>query len=485
MAANPSTPGLFDEPPRRRAAPAAQEAAAGPRRYSVGELTGVVAARLLELGRVSVEGEIAGLKRASSGHVYFDLKDRSARLSCVVWASGVRRALAAMPKDGDLVAATGKLDVYAPRGSYSLVVENLEPVGVGVLLAKLEALKQELAARGWFARRRPLPAWPRTVGVVTSRDGAALRDFLRTRSLRWPAYPLRLVHAPVQGPGASAALAAALTRLAASGVDVIVLTRGGGSLEDLWAFNEEPLARAIWECPVPVVSGVGHESDTTLVDMIADVRAHTPTDAAVCVFPDRAALVERLERGRGYLVDALERALERRAERLERLARVRVLAGAGWILGERGRALEHLRRRLIAAARAALENRAGGVARVERRLVAASPRAKLERWERRLGRLGRALVARGQGLVEPAERRLAHGAGSLHALSPLAVLARGYSITRTADGRSVRDVEDVHPGDFVDTRLVRGAFRSRVETIAADGADSATDVRGTRPEKPR
>jgi exodeoxyribonuclease VII large subunit len=352
----PRERGLFDPPAAAGAQPASApgsppEQAPGPRVFGVSELTAVIAGRLGDIGRVRVEGELSGLKRASSGHLYFDLKDGDpkgggARISCAIWRSQMGRALDFDPAEGDQVVATGKLDVYAPRGSYSLLVERLERSGLGALLARLEELKRDLAARGWFERKRPLPAWPRRIGLVTSRDGAALRDFLRTRSLRWPGYPLRLAHAPVQGPGAAQALADALTRLAHSGVDLIVLCRGGGSLEDLWSFNEEVLARAIHACPVPVVSGVGHETDTTLIDLVADHRAHTPTDAATRVVPDRGQLVERMERLRGYLDAALERQLERRAEHLARLGRSPRLAGAHWIVQERARQVGHLSARL-------------------------------------------------------------------------------------------------------------------------------------------
>ena len=299
-------PSLFDDPPPRRRSPRSGAAAGGPAApLSVSEVTARVSGQLSGLGSLRIEGELSGIKRAASGHVYFDLKDAGARISCVVWRSQVARAVSFRPKEGDSVIASGKLDVYAPRGSYSLVVTKLEPVGVGALLAKLEALKAELRDRGWFERSRPLPRHPRCVGVVTSRDGAALRDFLRTRSLRWPGHPVRLAHAPVQGPGCSENLATALRRLATTGVDVIVLMRGGGSLEDLWGFNEEPLLRAIHECPVPVVSAVGHETDVTLCDHVADHRAHTPTDAGQLVLPDREALLDELERARDHLASCL------------------------------------------------------------------------------------------------------------------------------------------------------------------------------------
>ena len=296
-----ATPGLFDQD-------------AGPRPFTVGELTAEIRARVDEIGRVAVEGELSSLKRHTSGHVYFDLKDEGARIACVIWRSRVSRALRFEPEDGVQVVAHGRLDVYPPRGSYSLIVERLEPRGVGALLLQLERLKEELRGKGWFDRSRRLPAMPRMIGVVTSRDGAALRDFLRTRSLRWKGYPVRLCHAPVQGPGAAAEIAEAIDRLDASGVDVIVLCRGGGALEDLWAFNERPVAEAVWRAGVPVVSGIGHESDTTLVDLVADHRAHTPTAAAQTVVPERSAVRRRDDPRAG----ASTRHLAYRGERVRR-----------------------------------------------------------------------------------------------------------------------------------------------------------------------
>ena len=457
--------GLFGE-----AADAGEAARPGPAVESVSALTGRIADGLRGFGRVHVEGELSGLKRAASGHVYFDLKDASARISCVVWRSNVARVGRFNPSEGDQLIAHGKLDVYAPRGGYSLIVDHLEPVGVGALLAKLEALKAELAERGWFERRRPLPAMPRTIGVVTSRDGAALRDFLRTRTLRWPLYPVRLVHTAVQGPGAAEGIAQGVRALAESGVDVIVVTRGGGSLEDLWAFNEEPVARAIWDSPVPVVSGVGHETDTTLADLVADHRAHTPTDAAQTLIPDRAALEERLERVENHMLEAVHDAVEERRERLERLRTSRVLRDADWILSDRARELEHLLARLGNVARRAVADAEGALTRAGAGLAGVSPRAQVEQWERRLIPIPARLRAAVEARVERAARGVEVSAGKLEAFSPLKVLARGYSVTTDASGRALRNATEVEPGATIETRLGNGVVRSTVnETLDDDG----------------
>jgi len=406
--------------------------------------------------------------------VYFDLKDEVARMACVIWRSTVARGLAFEPREGDQVLAVGRLDVYEPRGSYKLIVERLEPLGIGALLAQLEKRKAELAARGWFERRRTLPTFPGLVGVVTSRDGAALRDFLRTRSLRWPGYPLRLCHAPVQGPGAAEAVADAIARLDRSGVDVIVVCRGGGSLEDLWAFNELPVSQAIWEASVPVVSGVGHESDTTLADRVADHRAHTPTDAAQTVLPDRGKLLAAFSRAGNYLVDALERLVASRTERLLVLAGRPSLRSADWILEARRQRLATSWARLQPTLQTLVHKRSGALAALQTRLERRSPRAALDDWQRRLEGSRALLLASGRTALERAERRLEANARALEGVSPLAVLGRGYSLTtRAGESAPLTNVDGLAPGDELETRLAHGRFRARVERTQPEDGEAS------------
>ena len=466
------TPDLFACAP----APAAPDAArapeperpAEPAAYTVSGLTAAIHGCLGGLGGLRVEGELSSVKRASSGHLYFDLKDEGARIACVVWRSGVSRAVRFEPEEGMQVVAKGRLDVYAPRGTYSLIVDRLEPLGAGALLARLEELKRELLALGWFERRRALPFLPRPIGIVTSRDGAALRDFLRTRSLRWPGYPVRLAHTAVQGPGAAGEIAAAIERLDRSGVALIVLARGGGSLEDLWAFNERAVAAAIWRASVPVVSGVGHESDSTLADLVADHRAHTPTDAAQTVIPDRAGLVGLVQRQGNFLIAALDRALERRERRLAELRGRRVLASAGWIVAERARALEAAESRLGSGARAALSARESALHKLATRLERQSPGRRIEVWEGRVARARGRLFAGGRDALERADRALALASRALESTSPLKVLSRGYSLTRRVGSAApLVDAADLAPGDELETRLGRGSVRSRVTDVDA------------------
>jgi len=472
-------PGLFDsaapapaarprvEPPKAEApVPPPRVEPTQPPLFTVAQLSLVIQQRLGELGRVRVEGEVSQKKKAAAGHVYFDLKDAGAKLACKIWQSHVPRVLRFDLAEGAQVIAWGKLDVYAPQGGYSLIVDKLEPLGLGALLAQLEARKAELKAKGWFERKRALPALPRTIGLVTSRDGAALRDFLKTRSLRWPGYPVRLVHTAVQGPGAAQSIAAAVRAMDESGVDVLALVRGGGSLEDLWAFNELAVAEALWNTRAPVVTGIGHETDVTLADLVADRRAHTPTDAAQTLIPDRAELCARIARLGNYLSEAFEHRWNERLELLERLRTRPVLRDADWILDERTRALAARHARLDAALQSQLERRAGALSRSHARLARRTPAAELAR---RAERLVAARVKLGGAVERALERRtnaLAVKARSLEAVSPLAVLARGYAIVRRSEGgEALSDARALAPGQSVDARLARGSFRARIESV--------------------
>ncbi|MFT4710511.1 MAG: exodeoxyribonuclease VII large subunit [Bacteroidia bacterium] len=470
----PASPGLFDQMLAGEAPKKEQPAKAST--LSVTEATARIKTALTGVGGMAVEGEMTRATKAASGHIYFTLKDAGASISCILWKGKVETATKGLrPKEGDKVIVRGKLDVYAPRGGYSLIVDSIEPVGIGQELLKLEKLKAELREKGWFDRRREIPAMPNCIGVVTSRDAAALRDFLRTRTLRWAGYPVRLCHTPVQGPAAAKQIAKAIDTLSNSGVDVVVVTRGGGSLEDLWCFNERVVAEAIWRSPVPVVVGVGHESDTTLADFVGDHRAHTPTDAAQIVFPDRAALTERIERVAGYLDRAVEDHLERRTRRLDACATSRVLANPSWILGDRERSLGALLRRSNLATKGYLERASSGVASLEGRIDRASPVARLSVDSERVNVLGKRLLRQANLLPEQAERRMQFLARSLDAVSPLRVLGRGYSITTSKGGKAVRQAAQVAVGDTIETRVAAGQLVSKVTKVvpAAEGEESS------------
>jgi len=401
-------------------------AVGAPRVLRVAELLAAVRVLVADVvGRVWVVGEISNLRRAASGHYYFTLKDDEAQLRAVLFRGDAGR-LAFEPADGLEVLAFGEATVYEARGDLQLRVRELEPRGQGALRLAFEQLRARLEAEGLFdeARKRPLPRLPRCVGVVTSVHGAAVRDVIEVTGARWPTVPLLIADARVQGPGAELEIVAGLQLLAARPeVDVILLVRGGGSLEDLWCFNSETVARALSRCPVPVVSGVGHETDFTIADLVADARAPTPSAAAALVVPDRRAVALQLERDRRRLRGAL--------------------------LGR------------ISGARARLEQWAAALHR-------ASPEARLA------ARRGR-LTADRQRLDAALRRRLARdaarfalAAGRLDSLSPLAVLGRGYAIARRVrDGHIVRVPGDVERGDALAVRVAGGEIDATVTATRA------------------
>ena len=497
---------LFDDLPRRPrgrgaarrrgrpSAPARRPDATptdGPPVESVAGLTDRIDAALKGFGRVAVEGEISRPKTVASGHVFFTLKDDRAALDAKIWRSQVPRALGGLKlEDGARVVCHGSLDVYPPYGKHSLIVDRVEARGLGALLAELERLKAQLRDEGLFDRKRPLPRLPRVVGVVTSRDADAWRDFLRTRSLRWSGFPVRLAHSRVQGQTAAREIAGAIEHLDRSGVDVIVVCRGGGAIEDLWCFNDEVVARAAFAASVPVVSGVGHETDTTLIDHVADHRAHTPTDAAQTVIPERRALEDALQRSSAYLGDAVERALERREERLARAGAARSLRDPAALLERRQAQTRELGRRLGGAVAARLERGASALERAGSRLERSGPFARVGRAEERLralaaglaGAANRAVERRAEALARAAEdlieagdrraraaeERLSPLARTLAAVSPHAVLERGCSITRKADGSVVGSAGDLSPGERISTLLSSGEVDSEVTDTRPD-----------------
>lgn len=386
--------------------------------YTVTELQGTIRDLLeREVGGLWVEGEISGLKRPRSGHCYFTLKDEGAQLAAVMWKSSVERARFE-PEEGMAVRARGHLTVYAPQGRYQMIVSRLEPVGAGPLQVAFEQLRRNLEAEGLFdeERKQPLPEYPSRVALITSPSGAAVRDLIHVAQRRWPALQLVVVPVPVQGEGAASQIAAAIGVADGLGFDILVVGRGGGSLEDLWAFNEEPVARAIHAASTPVVSAVGHEVDVTISDLVADVRAATPSAAAELITPDRAEIKQGL--------DALGR----------RLARGFVAKTT-----DLGRQLELIR--MARPFRKPHERvREAGVG--------------LDELAERMTRVFGDRVRDRQAAVQVL-------AGRLDALSPLKVLARGYSVT-LKDGRVVQRAADVAKGDELKTIVADGEISSRV-----------------------
>ena len=435
--------------------------------WTVSELTGRLR-RLLEseFGWVRVSGEISGLKRAGSGHVYFQLKDESAALDAVLFRAAAARQPGGLPLDGEQVECLGRLTLYAPRGRTQLVVEQVAPRGAGELALRFERLKQRLAGEGLFApeRKRPLPWLPACIGLVTSPSGAAVRDVLQVLERRFPALPVLIAPVRVQGQGAAAEIAAAIGWLAGSGrVDVLIACRGGGSLEDLWAFNEEAVVRAIAAAAVPVISAVGHETDVVLADLAADVRAPTPSAAAELVVPDRAALRDRL----ADQVRALQRLAGHRLERdRHRLAAAaRRMRDPRLVLAAHRLRLDEAARRLADALGARSRHQRRRLVELRVRLAANEPRSRLRAGRQRLVGLRRRLDAAARDSVRRRRQQLEARGQALAGLSPLAVLGRGYSLVTGPDGRLLRDAGRLRPGDALGVRPARGRLRARVQQV--------------------
>jgi exodeoxyribonuclease VII large subunit len=390
-----------------------------PRTWTVSQLTQRIKNFLEsdpDLQDVWLTGEISNFSRAFSGHLYFTLKDAGAAISCVMWRSEAEQ-LAWKPAQGDAALAHGRISVYAPRGSYQLYVDRLQPAGLGDLHARFEELRERLRAEGLFdpARKKPLPPFPRMLGIATSPQAAALRDVLNIVRRRYPLARVLLAPTPVQGNQAPPRIVAALRALdAREDVDVILVVRGGGSLEELWAFNDETVARAIAACRHPVVSGVGHETDFTIADFVADLRAPTPSAAAELAVPDQMELRQHIDAWSLHLERNLARRLTRARQRLQQQ---------------------------------------------ERALQRASPRARIDASRQQV-----------VDLTQRAARAITHRLALLHsglaaqearlaALSPLATLERGYAIVRREDtGALVRSVGQVRPGDALSVRVQDGEF---------------------------
>jgi len=459
---------LFDLP-FEEAEPEPASAPARPSRhvYTVSELSGRIRALLEgELFEVWVEGEISNCKRWNTGHLYFTLKDSSAQIKAVMFRSALR-LLRFAPEDGLHVVARGRVTVYEPKGEYQLVCEHLAPHGLGALQLAFEQLKKRLQAEGLFeaARKRPLPMLPRKIGLVTSLDGAAIRDMLKVLGRRYPNAHIVIRPARVQGEGAAPDVARGLADIArVGGVDVIIVGRGGGSAEDLWAFNEEVVARAIAKCPVPVISAVGHEVDFTIADFVADLRAPTPSAAAEMVVARRDEFCARIDRLRDRLGVAAASALQRRRARVEHLSSRRGLAGWPVRLALRGRHSTELTHDLRRLAQAVVGRRQRRFQSLRLRLEARDLRRRLGEIRGRLtvstSRLGAAAGRRRHA----AEVRLGALAGRLENLSPLAVLARGYAVCWTDDRRTIiRESSAVARGSRVRVTLHKGELRCTVD----------------------
>ncbi len=417
-----------------------------------------------------VEGELSNVARPASGHLYFTLKDARAQVRCAMFRNR-NRGLGFTPEEGMQVLVRAGVSLYEPRGDYQLIVEHMEEAGDGALRRAFEALKNRLDKEGLFdpAHKKPLPALPRRIGVVTSPTGAAIRDILSVLRRRFPAVPVLLYPVPVQGGEAAEKIARAIELANRRGdCDVLIVARGGGSLEDLWSFNEEVVARAIHASEIPVVSGVGHEIDFTIADFAADRRAPTPSAAAEMVVPDATEWLARCRSLENRLVQRMRAQLEQARRELAWLGKRLDQRHPGERLRQRAQRLDELEQRLRQRLRQRLHAARDRLATVTARLHRHSPVPRLEQARARADGLGTRLRLAMRHGLQARRERLAALAHALDTLSPLATLERGYAIVSTRDGRILRKASETHPGEQVEARLAHGRLRCTVDEVSSD-----------------
>lgn len=434
---------------------------------------------LLERGLPALwlEGEISNLSRPSSGHWYFSLKDEAAQLRCAMFRQ--RNLMARFtPKDGMHVLTRGRVSLYEPRGDYQFIADYIEEAGEGALRQRFEVLKTRLAAEGLFAaeHKKPLPRLPRRIGVITSPTGAAIQDVLNILRRRFCTIPVLVYPVQVQGAAAAGQIARTVRRASARAeCDVLILARGGGSLEDLWAFNEEAVARAIYDCAIPIVTGIGHDVDFTIADFVADLRAPTPSGAAELAAPDCnewlrsvAVLTRRLRASVG-------RSLVTRKDRYTWLSRRLALLHPGVELRQKAQQLDELEQRLLRSVRGDIGERRATLMQLAAHLRQHSPALRVAAARGRLhvaqSTIGAALRRRLQTL----HNRVALAAGKLDTVSPLATLQRGYAIVTDDAGNVITDAQTVRPGATIQARIARGMLRARVEQTSAPAAEQKPD----------
>ncbi|QDH19597.1 exodeoxyribonuclease VII large subunit [Saccharibacillus brassicae] len=429
------------------------------------------------LPEVWVRGEISNFTHHSSGHMYFTLKDAGSRVRAIMFASHNKR-LPFIPREGTRVIAQGSVSVFERDGQYQLYLTQMQPDGVGSLYLAYEQLKQKLETEGLFddSGKRQIPALPKAIGVITSPTGAAVRDILTTLGRRFPGVPVMLYPALVQGKEAAASIVRGIRILNRLGeAEVLIVGRGGGSLEELWAFNEEIVARAIYDSAIPVISAVGHETDFTIADFVADLRAATPTAAAELAVPDRRALQHRVAQQQERLRGALLRRAAQERERLARLQRSAVLRQPQRALQPHAQRLDGLTRRLTARTEARFASGRDKHARLHGRLSRFYPGAQLQLASRQLGGLDGRLNAAMTAAVKDGRQRLLGSLRQLDALSPLKVMARGYSLVYDEAGQKlIKSVREVAEGDGIVVRVNDGSLECRViQTTEEDNRSGA------------
>jgi len=440
--------------------------ASSPRIYKVSELNREVR-ELLECHFLLVwlEGEVSNLARPASGHVYFSLKDQQAQIRCALFRNRARLSQTPL-SNGQHIRVRARISLYEPRGDYQLIIEHWETAGEGALRQAFDALRTRLEQEGLFAleRKRKPPSLPERIGLITSPNGAALHDVLSVLKRRFPALPVLLYPAQVQGEGAAERIVQALELASRrQDCDVLLLVRGGGSLEDLWTFNEEVVARAIAACTIPVISGVGHESDVTIADFVADVRAATPSAAAELISPDRAVLLARLQQLERRLQALTQAGLQQQRSLLAQLGQRLERQRPEHRLQQQAQRLDELEQRLQRAITARLRGLQQQHSGLHARLIGHAPRQRLLHARQHRQTLAQRLHQAMQGILVAQRQNLSSQAQALHNLSPLQTLQRGYAIVRTADGRVLRRAVQAQPGDRVEALLGEGRLFCKVE----------------------
>ncbi len=423
----------------------------------------------IEIGDLWVEGEVSNLRQQSSGHWYFSLKDESAQISCAMF-SAKRRMGNEVIQDGAKVQLLGEISFYEARGSTQLIVKKAQAVGLGDLQARFEALKKKLNEEGLFAqeRKKLLPGFPRVIGIVTSPTGAALQDMKNVLSRRAPWVQVVLYPVAVQGRGAERGIAQAIRQAGRGGgetpdPEILIVARGGGSLEDLWNFNEEMVARAIANCPIPVVSGVGHEIDFTIADFVADLRAPTPSAAAELVVPDQAELAHRLSELGGRLARVVYGRIDRLSDQLDYYERGVFKQSAEQKLQRPISRIEGLERDLGHIVQESMQRREHLLGEYELRLARYHPSEVFKRRQEKVDRLNGDLTSAARQSLEDQQTRIERLGSLLQALGPRSILERGFSITFRADGEIVRSIESVSSGEELRVQVSDGKIKTRVE----------------------
>ncbi len=436
-----------------------------PNVWSVSDLTRRIKGTLeREVGQVWVAGEISNWKVSPTGHAYFTLKDAHSQIDGVMFRGKLMR-LKFRPESGLAIIAGGMVSVYERRGNYQIICDTLQPQGLGALQLAFEKLKRQLAEEGLFdeAHKQPLPLLPRRIGIVTSPTGAAIRDILHVLRRRFANVHVLLYPTRVQGDEAAAGIVRGIEALEAYGVDVMIVGRGGGSLEDLWPFNEEAVVRAVFAAKTPIISAVGHEVDFALTDFAADVRAPTPSAAAELVVREQRELAERIAQLRQRAAQALGRQLEQVRHRVAMAGGHYALRRPDELVREHRQRADDLRERLDQALHEVVQDRRQRTQSATRSLALLSPDSQLRRARERLAALRERLKLAGGVRPERDRARLRHAVGRLEALSPLAILSRGYALAFDAEGALVRRAGDLQPGDRLYVRLGEGAARTTVD----------------------